>query len=102
MTDPADFDRTVEAYEQFWETVPKLDVPLDGLADPRKCTDAIQRISDHIGQRPRQPPVLPRLKAATAGVLLDKVLTRLPGRRAPVINTTIGFALTDGANHGRA
>lgn len=37
MTDPVEFDRTVAAYEQFWQAVPTLDVLLDNLADPKKA-----------------------------------------------------------------
>lgn len=95
MAGALEFDRTVEAFGKFWGDVPKLYVPVKDLVDPKKCTELIQRIADYIGQSPQQPPILPPLKEATAQVLLAKALTRLLGRRAPVINTTIGFALTD-------
>jgi hypothetical protein len=95
LSTPEEFPRMVEAFDSFWRDYPKLSVQFTDLTDPTRCPAAIEDIGRFINQKPVESKILPPAKDATRRVLMIKAMTRLLGRNAPVINTTIGFALTE-------
>lgn len=83
-----------ERFNRFWGKHNILQLNFKDLIDISKTTSCIQKIGDFINQESQRKAVLPPAKNATKKVLLLKIVTRLLGCRAPVINTTIRFART--------
>ena len=92
LTDAGDFRLSRQKFDAFWQPYSRLQVPFDELVDPSRCPGLLRRISQYVDQPMPASPRLPPGKDRVFQVLVAKTLTRLLGHRAPVINTTIGFA----------
>lgn len=92
---PDEFPWMVDSFDSFWKDYPKLEVQFSDLIAPSQCPAAVDEIGRFIGLKPAEPKILPPAKGETRRVLMTKAMTRLLGRYSPLINTTIGFALTD-------
>jgi hypothetical protein len=80
-------------FDAFWGPFSPVRVNFSTLLDPGSIENIIALVSERTGLAPRpgRGPVMPARQRL--GVYLDKTLTRLLGRRAPRINTTIGYRL---------
>lgn len=86
----AEIERRVDA---FWGPFSPVTVPFKTLLDPAGVRSLISQVSEktHLTRKPGQQPVMPA--GHRFGIYFDKVLTRLFGRHAPRINTTVGYRL---------
>ncbi|MBR28585.1 MAG: hypothetical protein CML46_16850 [Rhodobacteraceae bacterium] len=77
------------ACRAFWD--PRADMVLDfaELFDPEAMARHVARIAEEIGAVPAPRYRHPPRKSQRSRIYVDKALTRLLGRRAPRINTTI-------------
>lgn len=94
MKERQEFEESLTAFEEFWRPFEKIQIPFASMTSGRPCQEALKQLCDVTGQPLPQSPIFPPLRQSTAQVLFHKTLTRLLGRRSPVINTTIAFALT--------
>lgn len=85
----AQFEQEVDAFERFWgqETLDVREVPFEDLV--REPAAAVTWVAEQIGWEPPRTPILPRPRAARRRIGMDKLLTRMLGARAPVVNTSI-------------
>jgi hypothetical protein len=89
-----DLDAQFDRFDAFWDQRDDgLRVHFDDLIDPVLCARVLDRLSSFLDLRCSTVPVFPRPKAARNRVYLDKLMTRLVGRSAPRVNTTIGFSI---------
>lgn len=93
MAPPAAEFAAIEAKcDAFWAPFAPLKVEFASLLDAAKLNEVLDRIAQRTGlKRNGATPVMPSKNRL--GVYLDKGLTRLLGRGAPRVNTTIGFKL---------
>lgn len=94
MKERQEFEESLTAFEEFWRPFEKIQIPFAAMTSGRPCQEVLKQLCDVTGQPQPQSPIFPPLRQSTAQVLFHKTLTRLLGRRSPVINTTIAFALT--------
>ncbi len=83
---------SLRRFEDFWGQFEALRISYHDLIDRRRQPELIREIGAWIGQEPRSPMIRPYPKTAKVRPYAAKALTRLIGRHAPVINTTIRFA----------
>lgn len=94
MADRDAFAQSVSAFTSFWQRFPKLEIPFEALARPDPCREIVHTLATYLGQPTPAAIVFPPPRSAKAKVLLCKALTRLLGASSPIINTTIGFAVS--------
>lgn len=94
MTDREAFSESVREFADFWQPFPKLEVAFADLAQPERCGEIVRALADYLGQPLPAEIVFPPGRNAKARVLMFKALTRLFGASSPMINTTIGFAVS--------
>jgi hypothetical protein len=89
----AEFAELESRFEAFWAPFSPVTVNFSTLLDPRGVETLIALVAERTRLAPRsgRKPVMPARHRL--GIYLDKVLTRLLGRGAPRINTTIGYRL---------
>lgn len=83
------FAEEANAFERFWGQ-PTLDVrelPFEDLV--REPAAVVAWVAEQIGWEAPRDPILPRPRAARRQIGMDKLLTRMLGARAPVVNTSI-------------
>ena len=86
-----DVDMELERYWKFWESVPTLPVSFEDLTSKEGCQQAVAKITEFIGEEPSSEFYPSRPKSESNKVLRDKLVTRLIGKRARRVNTTISF-----------
>ena len=93
MAPPAEEFAKIEARcDAFWAPFAPLKVEFASLLDAAKLNEVLDKIAERTGlKRDGATPVMPSKNRFR--VYVDKGLTRLLGRGAPRINTTIGFKL---------
>ena len=86
----AEIERRVDA---FWSPFSPVTVQFKTLLDPAGVQSLIALVAEktHLTPRSGKQPVMPA--GHRSGISFDKILTRLFGRAAPRINTTIGYRL---------
>lgn len=94
MTDRTAFSESVREFTGFWQPYPKLEVAFADLARPDRCREVVHALAAYLGQPLPAEIIFPPRRNAKARVLMFKALTRLFGASSPVINTTIGFAVS--------
>jgi hypothetical protein len=89
----AEFAELEERFEKFWSRFSPSPVEFRSLLEPSAMQILLAQIAQKSGLKPPtlRLPVMPA--HSRAGVYIDKLLTRILGRRAPRINTTIGYRL---------
>ncbi len=89
----AEFAELESRFEAFWGPFSPVTVNFSTLLDPGGVETLIALVAERtrLAPRPGRRPVMPARHRF--GIYLDKVLTRLLGRGAPRINTTIGYRL---------
>jgi hypothetical protein len=85
----ADFDREYDAFWDFWSGRAALALDFTSLVDPVAVRDTLARIAGLTGTTPRARLVMPPSPEHRVRIYLSKGLTRVAGRRAPRIDTTI-------------
>ena len=91
-TNREEFDRDAQRHTTFWKEKAEMTLPLSELLQPQSYSLLAGKLEGLLEQPVRKTLIYPRSKDQKKRVLLDKLLTRLLGRRAAVINTTVGFA----------
>ncbi len=86
------FLAAVSEFDAFWSPFAKLQIRYEDMTAAEPCLHVLRAISEFTGQPVPAHVILPPMKQSAAQALFHKTLTRLLGRRSPVINTTIGFA----------
>jgi hypothetical protein len=88
-----EFGEIERRFDAFWGPYSPVAVSFPTLLDAGGAESLIKLVAERTGLAPvRRPrPVMPA--GHRLGVYFDKVLTRLLGRGAPRINTTIGYRL---------
>ncbi len=86
-----DLSDEYQRFAEFWSPRATLSLSFEDLTG--HWTDAIERAWQATGLTPDPTQRPPLGRSHRYRVYLNKLLTRLVGRRAPMINTTIGFAL---------
>lgn len=89
------YNESLRRFNEFWGRFEHLQIDFRDLTSPQKQPETIRQIGEWLGQEPRSPMVFPYPKTAKFKVYTAKALTRIVGRRAPVINTTIRFGRTE-------
>jgi hypothetical protein len=86
----AELEKRVEA---FWGPFSPMTVQFKTLLDPAGVQALISSVAErtHLDPKSGNQPVMPA--RSRLGIYCDKVLTRMLGRAAPRINTTIGYRL---------
>lgn len=84
---------SVERFQAFWRPYEHLEVAFSQLTDRSLYPELVARLGRYIGAEPREPLIYPPAPENRLNVYLMKALTRVLGRHAAVINTTIGFRL---------
>lgn len=82
----------LEGFNDFWSEVPKLTIPFKALCKPEETQDNVNRIADFIGMSANSKLMSSLGKSDKSRVYLCKLMTRLFGNKALMVNTTIGFA----------
>lgn len=85
----ARFGGQIDAFWAFWDGVPRIDLQFAALFDPMQMQTLIGMIAQKTGVVPVANFVPPPGRDATRRIQIDKAATRLLGRHAPRINTTI-------------
>ena len=85
---------SLRRFNEFWARFEHLPIDFHDLTNPQSQPETIRKIGEWIGQEPRSPMIYPYPKTAKLKVYSAKALTRLFGRHAPVVNTTIRFGKT--------
>lgn len=91
-TERDEFDRDVRRHHLFWESKIALTLPLDKLLQQDSYRLLLQKLEVLLKKTARKNPIFPRAKHAKNRVLCDKLFTRIMGKNAKSINTTVGFA----------
>jgi hypothetical protein len=91
LESPVDLTEEYQRFGDFWSD--HADVAIDFTDLTTQWAPTMDRVWAATGLAPEGPLRKPLPRSQRYRVYANKVLTRLLGRRAPVINTTIGFAL---------
>lgn len=83
------FGPQIDAFWSFWGDVPRIDLDFADLFKVDRMHDLIGRIADRTGTAPAPRFTPPPGRSEARRIQIDKAATRLLGRRAPRINTTI-------------
>jgi hypothetical protein len=83
------FGGQIDAFWAFWDGVPRIDLDFSDLFDAAQMRSLIGRISRETGVPAAAAFVPPPGRNAARRIQIDKAATRLFGRHAPRINTTI-------------
>lgn len=90
--DDEDLYASLDRFREYWEPFNPLTIPFQSLVRGEGVEEFLHALAERIGIR-RNPQLVPPIgKQFRTRVYFAKVLTRLLGHRAPVVNTTIGFA----------
>jgi len=79
-------------FEEFWKDYTTLQINFRDLLSKENGGSILEDIEAFISQPHRTPPVLPPLNTSIPYIYIIKLLTRLLGKKAPIINTTIQFS----------
>ena len=79
-------------FEDFWKGYPVHHIFFHDLLDKDKGKTILEGIESFISQPFRNPPILPPLNTSISHIYVIKLLTRLFGKKSPIINTTIQFS----------
>ena len=85
----ARFGPQIDAFWRFWNDYPRIDLAFEDLFQPERMQELLQRIAAATGARPQARFVPPPGRGEKRRIYLDKAVTRLLGRHAPRVNTTI-------------
>lgn len=89
---PEAFTQLEQRYEEFWKPYAPVTAGFASLLDAAGVKALISLVAERTKLTPRSgPPLMPA--RGRYGIYWDKVLTRMLGRAAPRINTTIGYRL---------
>ena len=88
----AELERGLRRYADFWEGIETYKIKYERLIDPGELEAVLEELDQIIPYQRSKRIYGVRSKGATKRVLLDKFFTRLLGRLALRINTTIHFA----------
>ncbi|MEM1436666.1 MAG: hypothetical protein AAGG11_21630 [Pseudomonadota bacterium] len=86
-----DLSEDYQRFAEFWSARATASISFEELTG--NWADTMAGVWRATGLTPDPGPRPPLSRAHRYRVYLNKLLTRLVGRRAPMINTTIGFAL---------
>ncbi len=88
-----EFAQIERRFDEFWGPFSPVTVNFSTLLESGGIESLIKLVTERTGLAPvpNKPPVMPARNRL--GIYFDKVLTRLLGRGAPRINTTIGYRL---------
>jgi hypothetical protein len=88
-----EFAEIERRFDAFWGPFSPVAVNFATLLDVGGIESLISQVAERMGLVPgrNKPPVMPARHRF--GIYFDKVLTRLLGRGAPRINTTVGYRL---------
>lgn len=87
--DRAAFEAERESFESFWAKYDPVILEFADLADPASSHQCLLEMAEVLHQPPPATPVLSPAKSDARSILWSKALTRLLGRRARRINTSI-------------
>jgi len=83
----------IDRFEGYWNQYSnRLDLPFERLVNPKETNAVIRDLASFLGVESNTKLVETPPKSARYRVYTMKLLTRLFGKNAPRINTTIGFA----------
>lgn len=89
------YQESVQRFKSFWANREMLRLSFPRLIDPAHHEKTVSLISNYI-QVPNGEPLLGPLPAKHRfQIYISKAMTRLLGRYAPIINTTIRFSSSD-------
>lgn len=89
----AEFAEVISRMDAFWGPFSPVTVEFSSLLKREGVASLVRIVADRTGLQPLPPEKLVMPSSSRAGVYLDKLMTRLLGRGAPRINTTIGYRL---------
>lgn len=87
-----DFQEDAKRFAGYWSAVDHLTIPFESLVDRAQFPSLMGLIEKWIGVMLAAKIVYPFKKSQKMKVYGCKLLTRLIGKYAPIVNTTIGFA----------
>jgi len=90
----AEFDEIESRFLNFWTPFSPLTVEFSALLNAPKVQALLAEIAKRAGSSLRLNSKLVMPSPSRFGVYVDKLLTRLSGKSAPRINTTIGYRLS--------
>jgi hypothetical protein len=90
----AEFDEIESRFLNFWTPFSPLTIEFSALLNPPKVQALLAEIAKRASPGLRQNSKLVMPSQSRFGVYVDKLLTRLSGKSAPRINTTIGYRLS--------
>jgi hypothetical protein len=82
---------SITRFDDYWHSKPKLTIRFEHMTDSKYHVECITKIASQLGQEVPGRVVGPYLKNQRIRVYCSKALTRILGKRAPVINTTFYF-----------
>ena len=90
----AEFDEIESRFLNFWTPFSPLTVEFSALLNPPKVQALLAEVAKRAGPGLRLNSKLVMPSQSRFGVYIDKLLTRISGKSAPRINTTIGYRLS--------
>lgn len=90
----SEFQNRKTSWEKFWQTHTTNVITFSELIDRRRYRDTVNKVAHMIEQEVPARIIYPPHRRQTLQALWDKLRTRVLGKRAPKINTTIQFATT--------
>lgn len=84
-----ELNREANRFNAFWNPFSPLRLSFARLADPQGSREALEAIAAEVGLSVPPSPKLSPLKSHPWSILTTKAITRLLGRRAPRVNTSI-------------
>lgn len=84
----------IERFNDFWSDYSLLKVSFDELINPHMYSNILDKIGILLECDRNDKIIYPFPKNATIRVYFAKAMTRILGRFAPIVNTTIRFNLT--------
>lgn len=89
--EPLELAQAVDRFRTYWRDRPRIVADFAQLVDPDEMLEPLTAVAAAAGlQDPVRAGAVPP-PTRTRTVLLAKAVTRLIGRRAPTVNTTVGF-----------
>ena len=89
VRDTTDFGNDYDAFWAFWEKREPLTIDFKDLFEPKKMAAVLDDICERVGTTRKASYVSAPSPNDRKKIYASKVTTRLLGRRAPLVNTTI-------------
>jgi hypothetical protein len=90
-----EYRTSIERFYEFWQDYKLLVLDFKELVNPALFPKAVAKIGRYLRCKPRSPLIYNIPKNRPLAIYLAKGATRLLGKYAPLVNTTINFNRTD-------